>query len=77
MQLQSGYVNDYVVIIFCHYIKPRGTGRSPENVTWASFFVPFGRAEKHRQRWGATVFLLKARYKLRQQPLADRLDFYL
>jgi hypothetical protein len=39
MQLQNGYVNDYVVIIFEHYINPRGTGMRAECVTWASFFV--------------------------------------
>ena len=39
MQLQNGYVNDYVVIIFKHYINPCGAGVKPESVTWASFFV--------------------------------------
>lgn len=33
MQLQNGYVNDYVVIILEHYINPRGTGMRAESVT--------------------------------------------
>ena len=33
MQLQNGYVNDYVVIIFEHYINPRETGMRAESVT--------------------------------------------
>ena len=37
MQGQKGYVNDYVVIIFAHYINRCGGGRMRENVTWASF----------------------------------------
>lgn len=43
MQLQNGYVNDYVVIIFEHYINPCRAGLKPETVTWASFFVRVGR----------------------------------
>lgn len=39
MQLQKGYVNDYVVIIFEHYINRCGGGRMRGNVTYASFFV--------------------------------------
>ncbi|NWE39145.1 hypothetical protein HX875_06675 [Pseudomonas yamanorum] len=42
MQLQNGYVNGYVVIIFKHYINPCGAGVKPESVTWASFFVRVG-----------------------------------
>jgi len=36
MQGQKRCVNDYVVIIFDHYIKCFGDGRMRKNVTWAS-----------------------------------------
>jgi hypothetical protein len=46
MQGQKGYVNDYVVIIFDHYINPRWDGGMREYVTQASFFGSDGqRAE--------------------------------
>ena len=43
MQGQKGYVNDYVVIIFDHYINRREDGGMQAKVTWASFFVLIGR----------------------------------
>src|SRR5450830_477668 len=43
MQGQKGYVNDYVVIIFEHYINRRGDGGVRGSVTWASFFCAVGR----------------------------------
>jgi hypothetical protein len=46
MQGQKGYVNDYVVIIFAHYINSRGGGEMRGNVTWASFFGGAGRRVK-------------------------------
>lgn len=42
MQGQKAYVNDYVVIIFAHYINRCRDGRMRENVTWASFFGGVG-----------------------------------
>jgi hypothetical protein len=42
MQGQKAYVNDYVVIIFGHYINRCGDGKMRENVTWASFFGAAG-----------------------------------
>jgi hypothetical protein len=39
MQGQNRYVNDYVVIIFAHYMNGCGGGRMRKNVTWASFFA--------------------------------------
>lgn len=47
MQGQKGYVNDYVVIIFGHYINRRGDGGMREKVTWSSFFVGVSR----RRQW--------------------------
>jgi hypothetical protein len=43
MQGQKHSVNDYVVIIFGHYINCRGGGGMRGNVTWASFFGGAGR----------------------------------
>ncbi len=45
MQGQKRRVNDYVVIIFAHYIKCFDDGRMRKNVTWASFL----------ERWVASV----------------------
>lgn len=55
MQGQKGYVNDYVVIIFGHYINPFAGGRVREYVTCASFFVRFGRVGMRWEKgvgWG-------------------------
>ncbi|MCR4542193.1 hypothetical protein NUV89_27715 [Pseudomonas sp. 18.1.10] len=46
MQGQKGYVNDYVVIIFGHYINRRGGGGMRGIVTWASFFGVAGRGSQ-------------------------------
>lgn len=43
MQGQKGYVNDYVVIIFYHYINRREDAGMGKKVTWASFFVLISR----------------------------------
>ena len=78
MQGLKRRVNDYVVIIFSHYIKCFDDGRMRKNVTWASFWERrVASVASQKAFLVCSVLLAQSLGKQGQQMLTGRFNLHL